>query len=138
MTKKELAISLHDRKYNCAQAVACAFAEEFGIERETLFQVCEGFGLGMGGMNGTCGAISGAVILAGLKNSDGNTEKPGTKASTYQLSKTILEKFEERNHGTRCRDLKGVDTGNVLRSCPGCIEDAVEIVQEVLLDKQTD
>ena len=132
MTKKELAISLHDKKYNCAQAVACAFAEEIGVDMETLFKACEGFGLGMGGMNGTCGAISGAVMLAGFRNSDGNLDNPGTKASTYQLSRVILEKFEEKNHGTRCRELKGVDTGCVLRSCPGCIEDAVEIVQEVL------
>lgn len=132
MTKKELAIVLHDKKYNCAQAVACAFAEEIGIDMQTLFQACEGFGLGMGCMNGTCGAISGAVMLAGFKNSDGNTENPGTKASTYQLSKMILDKFEEKNQSPRCRDLKGVDTGTVLRSCPGCIEDAVDIVQEVL------
>lgn len=132
MTKKELAISLHNQKYNCAQAVACAFADEVGVDRKTLFQACEGLGLGMGGMNGTCGAISGAVMLAGFKNSDGNIDNPATKASTYQLSREILEKFAEKNQVTRCRDLKGVDTGTVLRSCPGCIEDAVEIVQEVL------
>lgn len=132
MTKKELAIRLHDKKYNCAQAVACAFAEEVGIDMQTLFQACEGFGLGMGGMNGTCGAISGAVMLAGFKNNDGNIDNPTTKASTYQLSKEILDKFAEKNQSTRCRDLKGVDTGTVLRSCPGCIEDAVDIVQEVL------
>lgn len=132
MTKKELAIELHNKKYNCAQAVACAFADEVGVDMETLFRACEGLGLGMGGMNGTCGAISGAVMLAGFKNSDGNIDNPGTKASTYQLSKAILEKFAEKNQATRCRDLKGVDTGTVLRSCPGCIEDAVEIVQEVL------
>lgn len=132
MTKKELAIHLHDQKYNCAQAVACSFADEIGVDKKTLFQACEGLGLGMGGMNGTCGAISGAVMLAGFRNSDGNTDNPATKASTYQLSKTILEKFAEKNQATRCRDLKGVDTGTVLRSCPGCIEDAVEIVQEVL------
>lgn len=132
MTKKELANNLHDKKYNCAQSVACAFAEEIGVDMETLFKACEGFGLGMGCMDGTCGAISGAVMLAGFKNSDGNLDAPGTKVSTYQLAKTILEKFEEKNKATICRDLKGADTGVVLRTCPGCIEDAVEIVQEVL------
>ncbi|MGN0432776.1 MAG: C-GCAxxG-C-C family protein [Lachnospiraceae bacterium] len=132
MDKKELAIALHDKKYNCAQAVACAFAEEAGIDKEVLFKACEGFGLGMGGMQGTCGAISGAVILAGFKNSDGNVDNPGTKASTYQLSREIMEKFEEKNKASRCRDLKGIDTGVVLRSCPDCIMDAVEIVREVL------
>lgn len=132
MTKKELAIAYHDQKYNCAQAVACAFADEVGTDRETLFKTMEGFGLGMGGTCGTCGAISGAVALCGLKNSDGNLSDPATKASTYQLSKEIIARFEAKNHATLCRDLKGIETGCPLRSCPDCIMDAVEIVSEVL------
>ena len=132
MTKKELAINLHDKKYNCAQSVACAFADEAGVDKEILFRACEGFGLGMGGMEGTCGAISGAVMLASFLTSDGNLDAPATKQKTYALAKTIIAKFQEKNNATRCRDLKGIDTGTVLRSCPGCIEDAVEIVQEVL------
>lgn len=132
MNKKELAMELHDKKCNCAQAVACAFAEEVGTDPEFIFRACEGLGLGMGCMEGTCGAVSGAVLLAGLKNSDGNVDNPGTKASTYQLSKQIVSMFKERNRDTKCKVLKGIDTGAVLRSCPGCITDAVEIVQEVL------
>lgn len=132
MTKKELAIALHDKKYNCCQAVACAFAEEIGVEEATLFKAGEGFGLGMGCMECTCGAVSGAVMLAGFKNSDGNTDNPGTKAATYKLSREIVEKFIEKNGSMICRELKGIDTGTVLRTCPGCIEDSVELVQEVL------
>lgn len=132
MTKKEEAIALHDKKYNCAQAVACAFAKEAGIDMETLFKACEGFGLGMGGMCGTCGAVSGAVMLAGFINSDGAIDAPATKAETYKLSKEITRRFEEKNGSLVCKELKGIETGNILRTCPGCIEDAVEIVQEVL------
>lgn len=132
MTKKEEAIALHDQKYNCAQAVACAFAEEAGIDKETLFRACEGFGLGMGGMGCTCGAVSGAVMLAGFMNSDGALKAPQTKADTYRLSKEIARRFEDRNGSLVCRELKGIETGTPLRSCPGCIEDAVEIVQDVL------
>ena len=132
MTKKELAISLHDKKYNCAQSVACAFAEELNADPQLLFKMCEGFGLGMGCMNGTCGAISGAVAVLGLKNSDGNMDSPATKARTYQLSRELLDKFHKKNGSTICRELKGIETGAVLRSCPGCIEDAVELVEEIL------
>ena len=132
MTKKELAISLHDKKYNCAQSVACAFAEDLNVDPQLLFKVCEGFGLGMGCMNGTCGAISGAVALLGMKNSDGNLDSPATKAKTYQLSRELLERFQQKNSATICRELKGVETGTILRSCPGCIEDAVELVEEIL------
>lgn len=132
MTKKELALSLHNQKYNCAQSVACAFASDIEVDPQILFRICEGFGLGMGCMNGTCGAISGAIAILSLKNSDGNLSAPATKASTYLLSKMLMQKFAERNSATICRDLKGVDTGNMLRSCNGCIEDAVEILEEIL------
>lgn len=132
MTKKELAIAYHDKGYNCAQAVICAFSEELGVSEEILFKAAEGFGLGMGCMNGTCGAVSGAVMAAGFKNSTGNFDGPKSKLDTYKLSKQILESFEEKNGSVTCRELKGVDTGTVLRSCPGCIEDAVDLVNEVL------
>ena len=132
MTKKELAIALHDRKFNCCQAVACAFAQEVGVDVPTLFKSGEAFGAGMGCMNGTCGALSGALLLAGHKNSDGNIDAPATKASTYQISKELFAKFEEKCGSTICRELKGLDTGKMLCSCPDCITNAVEIVEEVL------
>lgn len=132
MTKKELAIANHDKKYNCAQAVACAFSEEIGVDETTLFKACEGFGLGMGCMECTCGALSGAITLAGFQNSDGNTGDPGTKASTYQLSKQLVSRFKEKTGSTICKELKGVETGKVLCSCPECIMDGVETIEEVL------
>lgn len=132
MTKKELAISLHNRKYNCCQSVACAFADEAGIDPQLLFRAAEGFGLGMGCMQCTCGALSGAILLAGLMNSDGDLENPATKASTYQLCKRLVTAFEQKAGSTVCKELKGIETGTVLHSCPDCIKDGVEIVQEVL------
>ena len=132
MTKKELAIALHDQNYNCAQSVACALADTIGADEEFVFKACEGFGLGMGCTQATCGAISGAIMIAGLKNSDGMLRNPQTKASTYKLSALIVDKFEQKNGSLICKELKGTETGKVLRSCPDCIMDAVEIAEEVL------
>ncbi|MBP3476745.1 MAG: C_GCAxxG_C_C family protein [Lachnospiraceae bacterium] len=132
MNRKEQAIAYHDRKFNCAQAVACAFHKELGVDEEILFKACEGLGLGMGGMCATCGAVSGAVMAAGFLNSDGNLEDPKTKADTYKLSKEIVNRFIEKNGSSVCKELKGVETGKVLRSCPDCIMDAVEIAEDVL------
>ena len=132
MTKKEKAIELHDKGFNCAQAVACAFAEEIGIPEEVLFAACEGFGLGMCGMEATCGAVSGAVMLAGLKNSCADPAHPGTKAATYKLTREITKEFAEKNGSLTCKELKGAESGKVLRSCPDCIMDAVEIAERVL------
>lgn len=72
MNAAEKAIELHNIGYNCCQAVVCAFAERLGIDEEVLFKATEGFGLGMGAMNCTCGAVSGAVMLAGLKKQRGD------------------------------------------------------------------
>lgn len=46
----------HARGYNCAQVVLCSYADVLSIDEETLFQISEGFGAGMGGMMETCGA----------------------------------------------------------------------------------
>ena len=44
----------------------------------------------------------------------------------------MTEEFIEKNDSLVCRELKGIDTGRMLRSCPGCIEDAAEILAEIL------
>ena len=132
MDKKELAIALHDKKFNCCQAVICAFADEVGMDEAALFKMGEGFGLGMGCVEGTCGALSGAIMLAGIKNSDGNIDAPATKADTYKLSKELFTKFVEKTGSSVCKELKGVETGKMLCSCPDCIKIGVEVAQEVL------
>lgn len=136
MTRKEKAIELHNKGFNCAQAVACPFCEELGVSEETVFAACEGFGLGMGGMQATCGAVSGAVMVAGLKNSCKNLEQPTSKAATYKFSKEIVKEFAEKNSTIICKELKGVETGTVLRSCQDCIRDAVEIAEKVLFEAE--
>jgi C_GCAxxG_C_C family probable redox protein len=132
----EETIRRHDKGYNCAQSVACTYCDLVGVDESTMFKMTEALGLGMGGMSGTCGAVSGACVLAGMKRSSGNLEHPDSKAASYQLSKEIVRQFEEQNHSSICRTLKGVDTGTVLRSCPDCIRDAAAIADKILFDKE--
>lgn len=131
-TRVQETIVRHDKGYNCAQAVACTYCDLVGVDEDTMFRLTEGLGLGMGCMEGTCGAVSGACVLAGMKNSGGMEQAPGTKASTYQLSKQLVKKFAEQNGSSICKELKGVETGKVLRSCPDCIMDAARLVEEIL------
>ena len=121
-TKAEQAIAFHDQGYNCAQAVACSFCEEFGVDREEMFKIAEGFGFGMG---------------IGLQNSVGDPEKGKmTKGDTYKKVKAYINKFAEQNGSYLCRDLKGVETGKVLRACPDCIRDAVALTEEYLASQK--
>ena len=124
---------LHRRGYNCAQAVACTYCDLVGVDEAEAFRGMEAFGRGMGGMATTCGAISGAVYLAGLVASDGALDAPASKRESYKLSEQIVSSFAEKNGAVTCHELKGIDCDHgMLRSCPGCIEDACAIVEQIL------
>jgi C_GCAxxG_C_C family probable redox protein len=126
----EEALRKHASGYNCAQAVSCVFCDKTGVDEETMFRFTEGLGLGMGGMEGTCGAIGAAAVLSGLKNSSVHLNNPDSKGISYKASKQCLTNFKQQNGSIICKDLKGVETGNVLRSCSDCIADAVRIIDK--------
>ena len=132
MTRKEKAIELHDKGFNCAQAVACAFAEEMGIDESIIFKMMEGHGLGMGCMEGTCGAVTAACVIAGAKNSTVEMGGPGSKGATYKISKEIVRRFKEESGSVICKELKGVETGTPAKACPDCVKDAARILEEVV------
>lgn len=137
MSKRvEKAVQNHKNGYNCCQAVACAFSDALGVDETVLFKAAEGFGLGMGCTECTCGAVSGAAMVAGFKNSDGNLKNPATKGSSYRLSKEIVKAFVEKNGSAVCKELKGITTGTVLRSCPGCVEDAAMLAEQIIFDTE--
>ena len=54
------------------------------------------------------------------------------RAKAVKGMRQIMEKFQERNGATRCKLLKGVGTGVVLRECPMCVSDASEFLEELL------
>lgn len=131
--KKIRAKEMHDRGVNCAQCVACVFAEDLGYDEKTVFELMEAFGFGMATM-GTCGAVSAMATVVGMNRSDGNMEQPRTKKDCYKDMQSLTAKFQEKNSSVICREIKGVDTGVVLRSCQGCIDDAIDLLEEYLAE----
>jgi len=129
----EMAHKNHKNGFNCAQAIACVYAGMFNIDEKTAFRITEGLGLGMGAME-ACGAVTAMAAVVGMKFSDGNTDAPGTKKACYKKAAELVSEFEKKNSSIRCRDLKGIDTGTPLRSCAGCIEDAVILLEEKLIN----
>ena len=131
-SRVEQTIERHDRGYNCAQAVACTYCDLVGVDEETMFRMTEALGLGMGGMEGTCGAVSGACVLAGMVKSSGNLESPNSKAQSYKLSREIVNEFLEKNRSVVCKEIKGVETGTPITPCAECIRDAARIAEQIL------
>lgn len=129
MDRIDKAIENHKKGYNCAQAVVCAFADKTDFTEDQLFKLSEAFGGGMGGTKGICGAVSAMVFLAGLEKSKGVDSLPDTnKMESYAFAREMMKEFEKKNRTLMCSRLKGEG----IRSCDGCIEDAVKILEEKL------
>ena len=110
-------------KCNCTQSVLKVFEDEIDVKPELLSNISAGFAAGMGCMESTCGALIGAVMVAGVKT-EGKT--------TPRYSKDIVAKFNHKCGATICKDLKGVGSGCVLCPCNECVRNAVLSLGEVL------
>lgn len=137
-TRVESTMERRQKGYNCAQAVACTYCDLLGVDEKTIFRAIEGFGAGMGCMEGACGALAGAVLLAGLKCSDGALEAPKSKGKTYQVTKEMARRFQEKGGSVICKDLKAVENGKQRYECADCIKDAARIVEELLFGEENE
>lgn len=109
--------------YNCCQAVAAVLADQTGLDADTIRQIAAGFGAGIGNMEGTCGALSGAVIAAGLKTRG---------AGSVRYTRQINESFRRMCGAVTCKSLKGVDGSGAFCPCDECVKNAVLAYGEVL------
>lgn len=124
--------------YNCSQAIAVTYADLLGLDPFTCFKGMEGFGCGMGGKLGTCGAISGAVYLSGFQTSTGSMDddkKNKSKQASYKQANEITKAFFEKNHTITCGDMKGPEAPH-FHSCLDCIADAAIFVEEIIFKGQ--
>ena len=58
--------ALFDRGYNCAQSVLIPKWEEMGLDHDMAKRLSKNFGVGMK-IGSTCGAITGGLMVLGLK-----------------------------------------------------------------------
>ena len=115
------------KEMNCCQAVLVAFADKLGKSEDDLLRLGSGFGSGMATMEGTCGALVGAIMVSSLLSPDGEARNN---------SRAIMSRFKELCGGaTICRDLKGIETGKMLCSCEDCVRNAVLAAGEALKSK---
>lgn len=141
MSKVEQALACFNNGYSCSQAVFSTYSEQLGLDKESALKVSCSLGGGMGRLGETCGAVSGAYLLIGLKYGKVKSDDNLAKEKTYQLVREFAQRFEERNQHTSCKKLLGVDllTGDknliaeqVKTICPKMICDAAEIIEEML------
>jgi C_GCAxxG_C_C family probable redox protein len=105
MNHSERAVTYFKQGYNCAQATTAAFADELGLDVQTVLKTMAGFGAGMGGLRGTCGAVSAMVFAAGACNGNTVGTDKASKKALYDKVKQMVRDFAERHGTTNCREL---------------------------------
>jgi C_GCAxxG_C_C family probable redox protein len=145
MTRSEEAVLFFKGGYSCAQAIMAAFAPSFGLDREMALKIASGFGGGMGRLAETCGVVTAAFMVLGLKCGSATTDKQG-KETIYALVRDFGARFTAIHGSIVCRDLLGRDlnTPEGLASaqekklfstvCPPYVETAAHILEDMLHD----
>lgn len=136
-------------EFNCSQSVLSAFAEDFGLSRDSCLRLASPFGSGIARMQETCGAVTGALMAIGLKYGKGENGTEDDKTIAYRQSQFLVNEFKKRNTTICCRQLlDGYDMNSPQEMakimeldlynnyCLKYIQDAVEITETILSDKE--
>ena len=100
-----LAAELFLEGFNCAQAVAVAFADVTGMDKKEAAKLAAPFGGGMGRMREVCGAVSGMFMVLGALYGYDNSDVDAKKKETYQQVQELAAKFKEENGSIICREI---------------------------------
>jgi len=111
VNKPDCALEYFRRGFSCSQAVTAAFAGDYGLDEATALRLSQGFGGGIARRADWCGALTGAVIVIGLKHGRSRPEDAAARDRTYALVQEIIAAFAARHGEIKCRDLLGVDIG---------------------------
>lgn len=93
---------------NCAQSVLLSFASDLNLDPTTALRIASGFGGGMA-MGETCGAVTGACMVLGMKvQTEGKTIQE-IKAESKAAVRKFNELFIAKHGSLSCKKLLGVD-----------------------------
>ncbi|HHU98842.1 MAG: C-GCAxxG-C-C family protein [Bacteroidales bacterium] len=115
--------------FNCSQAIVAVFSEEHGFPAETAIRMAYPFGRGMGGCGCTCGALTGAMMVIGMKygtagqigmksgaagqpemkSGAAGQDETDNKKLAREKTRRLIEFFENEHGTTLCNDLTGLD-----------------------------
>jgi C_GCAxxG_C_C family probable redox protein len=144
MSRIEEALSSLKENFNCAQSIFGTYATHYGLDRDMALKISAGFGGGMALSGGTCGAVTGAFMVIGLKYGMGLNKDREAKKKTYQVIKEFSNLFQEKIGSLACKDIIGCDLStpegldyfkqNKLlgNKCFECVKNAAEILEEIL------
>jgi len=144
MNNADQAVEYFNSGFNCCQATLASLCRTLSLDSESAFRIAAAFGGGIGRSGETCGAVTGALMLVGLKHGMISAEDVDAKEKAYVLAKRFIEEFKLRNQYIKCKELLGCDLStdegaafakeNRIQKaiCPKFLKDAVAIVEKII------
>jgi len=140
----EEALSLADKGYSCGQAILGTYGPFFDLDRDTAYKLASSMAAGFGGQGQTCGAVTGAYLVIGLRFGSSNVDEIECRELTFELVQQFTQTFESWHNSTQCNTLLGHDIttmeglktvrqqGLARKLCPAFIRSAIEILEALL------
>ena len=133
--------------YNCAQAVLWSFCDGFGLDPDTALKIACGFGAGIARRQEVCGALTGGIMVLGLRFGRGEGQDRTATEQTYARSAELIRRFESKHGTCNCRQLlDGCDLATeegrksfaerdlLNRTCTPCVQTVVSILEGMIAD----
>ncbi len=109
MNEADNAVSLFSQGFTCSQAVLLAYASRFGLDAALAARLASPFGGGIARQGRVCGAVAGAVMVAGLEAGNATVDQKEMKEAMYVKVRDLMARFAEAHGSTECRLLTGFD-----------------------------
>ena len=145
MKHTDQAVHFFRNGFNCSQSVLAAFSPVTDLSGDQCLRIATAFGGGMGRQQLTCGAVTGALMVLGLKFGKALHDPESNKVETYLKANAFFREFRAL-HGsiTCCELLNGLDMNNPAdmkkineqdmfkTHCAKYVRDAVEITRKLI------
>jgi len=145
MEKPETALDSFSKGITCSAAVFSAFSKEMGLEENMARKIACGFGAGISRTGNICGAVSGGIMVIGLKyGKEFPGDDGGATEKTRALTRQFLQEFRQKHGSVNCTEILGHNLSipaeydaaakaNLFKTkCPACVHDAAEILERIL------
>lgn len=145
MKKSDDAAGSFSQGITCSASVFGAFAQDLGLDEKTARKIACGFGAGISRTGNICGAVSGAIMVIGLKYGKAEqSDDPAATEKTRDLTRQFIREFEQKHGSVNCTGILGYNLSvlneydeavkaNLFRTqCPACVRDAAEILERIL------
>ena len=144
MTKLDYALASFRNGFTCSAAVFSAFSEDLGLDQETAKRCSCGFGAGISKTGNICGAVSGSILVIGLKYGKTKQGDDAATEKTRALVREFMQEFTKRHGSVNCTELLGYNLSNpdeyemarhnklFVTKCPELVGDATAILEKIL------